>query len=399
MESQLTAQTGAKASQSKFIPLCVPHIAGNEWEYIKDCLDTSWVSSVGSYVNKFENMVSDYAGAKHGVAAVSGTAALHTAMMVVGVEPNDEVLVSSLTFIAPANAVRYCGAVPVFIDAEPNYWQMDPSRVKDFLDNECRWSEGKLVNKTTNRRIKAIVPVHILGHPVDIDPILELAHKYNLVVVEDATESLGASYKNGKVGHLGDIACFSFNGNKVITTGGGGMIVTDNEGWAAKAKYLTTQAKDDEVEYVHKTIGYNYRLTNIQAALGCAQMEQLPTFIEKKRSIAKQYRAAFESIAGITTMPQAPWAEAVFWLYTILVDESRYGEDSRTLMRRLAELNIQARPLWQPLHRSPAYSGSIVCGGEVADKLNRMALSLPCSVGIDEDEIQLVIEAISASHG
>lgn len=399
MESQVIAKAELQASQSKFIPLCVPHIAGNEWKYIKDCLDTSWVSSVGSYVNRFETMVADYVGARYGVAAVSGTAALHTALLVAGVEPDDEVLVSTLTFIAPANAVRYCGAFPVFVDAESNYWQMDPSRVADFLNNSCRWSDGKLINKTTGRRVKAIVPVHILGHPVDIDPLLELARKYELVVIEDATESLGATYKHRMVGHLGDIACFSFNGNKVITTGGGGMIITDNEAWATKAKYLTTQAKDDEVEYIHEAIGYNYRLTNIQAALGCAQMEQLLTFIEKKRSIARLYHSAFESLPGISIMPQATWAEAVFWLYTILIDESAYGESSRALLQRLAHLKIQARPLWQPMHNSAAHSGAQVCGGGVAEALNRKALSLPCSVGIEPADIKLVIEAISANHG
>jgi len=275
---------------------------------------------------------------------------------------------------------------------------MDPNRVAEFLNNDCRWSEGQLQNKATGRTVKGIVPVHILGHAVDMDPILELARKYELVIIEDATESLGATYKGRMVGHLADIACFSFNGNKVITTGGGGMIVTDNEAWAKRAKYLTTQAKDNEVEYIHHSIGYNYRLTNIQAALGCAQMEQLPAYIEKKRSIAQRYTEAFDSVDGLTTMPGAEWCDAVFWLYTILVDEKVYGENSRELLKRLADSKIQARPLWQPLHRSPAYAGSFAVGGEVADKLNQMALSLPCSVGIEDEDIHFVIEAIKTRH-
>jgi perosamine synthetase len=384
---------------TKFIPLCVPHISGREWEYVKACLDTGWVSSGGSYVTRFEQMTAEYVGAKHGIAATSGTAGLHVALQVAGVEPDDEVLVSALTFIAPANAVRYCGAWPVFIDAEPQYWQMDPQRVEDFFAKNCTWANGALVNNTTGRRVKAILPVHILGHPVDIDPILDLARKYQLPVVEDATESLGATYKGQKVGRLGDIACFSFNGNKLITTGGGGMIVTDNAEWAARAKYLTTQAKDDEVEYVHESIGYNYRLTNVQAALGCAQLEQITEFIDKKCAIARRYEDAFRPLPGVTPMPHALWAEAVFWLYTVLIDEAEYGEDSRALMRRLAQNNIQARPLWQPLHRSPAHAGAQSFGGEVADRINRMALSLPCSVGLEDDELQSVIEAISARHG
>ena len=388
-------------SAARIIPLCVPHISGREWEYVKECLDTEWVSSVGSYVTRFEKMIADYVGAEHGIATTSGTAALHVALQVAGVEPGDEVIVSALTFIAPANAVRYCGAWPVFVDAEPQYWQMDPQRVEDFLKTNCTWSNTALalVNKTTGRPVRAIIPVHILGHPVDIDPILELARKYGLAVVEDATESLGAAYKGQRVGRLGDIACFSFNGNKLITTGGGGMIVTDNTDWADRAKYLTTQAKVDAIEYVHESIGYNYRLTNIQAALGCAQLEQIPEFIKKKRSIASRYEEAFRSVAGLTPMPHAPWADAVFWLYTVLVDEAEYGEDSRALMWRLARNNIDSRPLWQPLHRSPAHSGAQSFGGEVADRLNRMALSLPCSVGLEADELESVVETISARHG
>ena len=384
---------------TKFIPLCVPHISGNEWQYVKECLDTGWVSSVGSYVSRFERMTADYVGAKHAVAAVSGTAALHTALLVAGVEPDDEVIVSDLTFIAPANAVRYCGAWPVFVDVDSDYWQMDHRVVEEFLKTKCSFSQGTLVNKETGRRVRAIIPVHILGHPVDIDPILELARRYNLIVIEDATESLGAVYKDRKVGRLGDIACFSFNGNKLITTGGGGMIVTDNDEWAARAKYLTTQAKDDEIEYVHESIGYNYRLTNVQAALGCAQLEQIEAFIDKKRAIAKQYEDAVRSVAGLSPMPRAAWADPVYWLYTILVDEAAYGEDSRTLMGRLAQNNIQARPLWQPLHRSPAHATAQSCGGEVADKLNRTALSLPCSVGIEPHELESVIAVISRAHG
>ncbi len=225
-------------SAEGFIPLCVPEIRGNEWKYIKECLDTNWVSSVGAYVNRFEEMVADYVGTNHAVATVNGTSALHVALLVAGIEPDDEVLVSTLTFIAPANAIRYAGAWPLFIDAEPEYWQMSPQNVADFLERECNFQDGEVRNKHTGRRVKAIMPVHILGHPVDMEPILDVARKYNLVVIEDATESLGAKYQGRMVGHLGDIACFSFNGNKILITGGGGMIVTDNEAWARKAQYL-----------------------------------------------------------------------------------------------------------------------------------------------------------------
>jgi perosamine synthetase len=203
------------------IPLCVPEIRGNEWLYIKECLDTNWISSVGTYVDRFERNLADYIGVDHAVATVNGTSALHIALLVAGVKPDDEVIVSALTFIAPANAIRYTGAWPIFIDAEPNYWQMDSHRVYEFIEKECTWKNYELRNKTTGRKISAIIPVHILGHPVNMDPIMEIAQKYNLPVIEDTTESLGAEYKGRKTGTIGDIACFSFNGNKLITTGGG----------------------------------------------------------------------------------------------------------------------------------------------------------------------------------
>ena len=386
-------EPGAPAAEG-MIPLCVPEIRGNEWKYIKECLDTNWVSSVGPFVDRFERELADYVGTEYAVATCNGTAALHIALLVAGVQPDDEVLVSTLTFIAPANAIRYVGAWPVFIDAEPDYWQMDPQKVVNFLEKECQWRNGALYSKTTARRVKAILPVHILGHPCDMDPILEVAHKYDLVVIEDATESLGAKYKDRMVGTLGDIACFSFNGNKIITTGGGGMIVTDNEAWARKAKYLTTQAKDDPVEYVHNEIGYNYRLTNIQAAMGCAQMEQLDDYIAAKRRIAATYSEALEVVPGITPMREALWAFSIFWMYTVLVDEAQYGMDSRSLLRRLGEAGIQARPLWQPLHCSPVHASGISSACLVAERLNRDASSLPCSVGLSREALNHVVSAI-----
>jgi perosamine synthetase len=383
-----------------FVPLCVPEIRGNEWQYIKECLDANFVSSVGPFVDRFEHVLADYVGTKYAVATVNGTAALHVALLVAGIQPDDEVLVSTLTFIAPVNAIRYVGAWPIFIDAEPDYWQMDPHGIVSFLDQQCQWNDGELHNKTTGRRVRAILPVHVLGHPVDMDPILEAADKYNLVVIEDATESLGAKYKGRMTGHLGDIACFSFNGNKIITTGGGGMIVTDNEVWARKAKYLTTQAKDDPLEFVHGAVGYNYRLTNIQAAMGCAQMERLDEYIGIKRRIASTYAEAFHTVPGVTIMREAPYAFSLFWMYTVLIDREHFGMDSRTLLRKLDKAGIQTRPLWQPIHCSPAYKGepgAVDCA--VSERLNQNAISLPCSVGLQEADQQRVINAIRAARG
>jgi perosamine synthetase len=383
------------SDKNQEIPLCVPEIRGNEWKYVEECLNTGWVSSVGQYVNQFERMIRNYVGTKYAIATVNGTAALHISLLLAGVKPEDEVLVSSLTFIAPVNVIRYVGAWPVFIDAEPEYWQMDAQKVAEFLDQQCRWSKGELYNKATGRRVKCILPVHILGHPVDVDPIIELAHHYNLTVVEDATESLGARYKGNMVGHLGDIACLSFNGNKLLTTGGGGMILTDNEAWATKAKYLTTQAKDDPVEFIHYEIGYNYRLTNLQAAMGCAQLELIDKFIEAKRLIAATYSKCLSRVPGIAPMVEAPWAMSIFWMYTILVDAEEYGLDSRSLLLRLNQEKIQARPLWQPINQSPAHSDfqTFECG--IANQLNQNSLSLPCSTGLTQDQQNKVIEVIS----
>lgn len=386
------------------IPLSVPAIQGNEWRYIKECLDTNWVSSVGPFVDRFEGAIAAQVGTHFAVATVNGTAALHVALLLAGVKPEDEVLVSTLTFIAPVNAIRYVGAWPIFIDAEPDYRQMDPSLVVDFLEKGCRWHNGALHNRLTGRRVSAIIPVHILGHPVDLDPILEVARKYGLKVIEDATESLGAKYKERRVGSIGDIAAFSFNGNKIITTGGGGMLATSNEEWARKAKYLTTQAKDDPTEYIHSEIGYNYRLTNLLAAMGCAQLEQLESFIAAKRRIARKYAEELQGLPGISLMKEASWASSVWWLYTIQVDGDAFGADSRQLMRSLSSRNIQTRPLWQPIHLSGAHRGSNAANLPVAEKLYKEALSLPCSAGLSEEEQSRVIEEIrsiaaGAAHG
>lgn len=381
-------------TESIFIPLSIPEIQGNEWKYVKDCLDTGWVSSVGEYVGRFERMIANAVEAPFSVATSSGTSALHVALVVSGVEPDDEVLVSTLTFIAPVNTIRYVGAWPVLIDAEPEYWQIDTQKLTNFLRNNCEFSRGELHNHKTGRRVKAILPVHILGHPSDMDPILAIAREFGLIVIEDATECLGAKYKGKHTGTIGDIACFSFNGNKIITTGGGGAIVTSNPEWASRAKYLTTQAKDDPIEYVHKEIGYNYRLTNLQAALGCAQIERLEHHIATKRRIAERYRNGLRGLPGIVPMPAASWAESIFWLYTVLVNEEHFGMDARCLIKELGARSIQTRPLWQPMHRSPVHCRSEASSCEIADRLYSQAVSLPCSVGLTESDQEYVIASV-----
>jgi perosamine synthetase len=379
---------------AEFIPLIEPEIRGNESRYVQQCLDTGWVSSAGPFVDRFEQMVAEQCGCPHAIATVNGTSALHIALLVAGIQPDDEVLVSTMTFIAPVNSIRYAGAWPVFIDAESQHWQMDPERVAEFLENGCAWRDGSLHNRNTGRRVTAIIPVHVLGHPVDLDPILTVARKFGLKVIEDATEGLGATYRGRPLGSIGDIGCFSFNGNKLITTGGGGMIVTANPEWARKAKYLTTQAKDDPVEYIHGEIGYNYRLTNIQAAMGCAQMEQLETYIAAKRAIADRYWQELSDIPGIVPMRQATWARSTYWMYTVLVKEKEFGLTSRELLQSLAARKIQCRPLWQPIHQSPAHALSRTGELPVAEQLYREALSLPCSVGLSESAQGRVIEQL-----
>jgi perosamine synthetase len=387
----MSSEPGALPSEDT-IPLHVPTLRGNEWKYIKECLDTNWVSSVGPFVTRFERGIADYIGVEYAVATVNGTAALHISLLMAGVEQDDEVLVSDLTFVAPVNAVRYVGAWPIFMDVDPIYWQMDPHKVVDFLENECHWTNGELFNNITGRRIKAIIPVHILGHPVDMDIILSVAKRYNLVIIEDATESLGAKYKQRNVGTLGDIACFSFNGNKIITTGGGGMIVTDNEQWAERARYLTTQAKDDPLEYIHNEIGYNYRLTNIQAAMGVAQLEQIDNFISKKREIANRYNTVFYKEPGITPLIQAKWAESIYWMYTVLINDSITGVSSRQVLKALEKKKIQTRPLWCPMHMLPIYQNMQGFKLHEVNRIYNQALSIPCSVGLMLTEIENIAQ-------
>ncbi|MDH3593959.1 MAG: LegC family aminotransferase [Rhodospirillales bacterium] len=381
------------------IPLSVPEIAGNEWRYIKDCLDSGWVSSVGAFVERFEAEFAARLGAAHAVATINGTAALHVALRTVGLRPEDEVVMPSFTFIAPANAVRYAGAWPVFVDAEPETWQMDPARVVHFLERQCLWTGSGLCNRATGRRIGALLPVHVLGHPVDLAPILAVAERYGLPVVEDVAESLGARYHGQPVGRLGQIACFSFNGNKVMTTGGGGMLVTDDPTLAEQARYLTTTARDDALEGVHGTVGYNYRLTNIQAAMGCAQLERLDALLAAKRRIAARYREALAGLSGVQAMPEADWAESAFWLYSIRLDEEAAGLGSRELRARLARAGIETRTFWQPLHLSPAHSSAPCLGGAVAERLHREILSLPCSCGLTPADQDRVIAALREALG
>jgi perosamine synthetase len=376
------------------IPLSVPHLAGNEWAYVKEALDTNWVSSAGPFVERFEAEIAEALGARFAVATVNGTAALHVALQLCGVGPEDEVVMSDLTFIAPANAVRYLGAWPVFIDAEPRYWQMDVDKLESFFKNDCLATGDGLRNRHTGRIVRAVMPVHILGSVCDMDPIVELAERYGLEIVEDATESLGAIHRGKAPGTFGRMGCLSFNGNKIITTGGGGMIVTDDEELVRRAHYLTTQAKDDPVEFVHGEVGYNHRMPNVLAAIGCAQLELLPRFVERRRGIAAIYRQAFEEHDGLEFLAEPPGTTCTFWMSTVRFIGSQDKKTSRKVLRHLESEGVQARPLWQPMHRSPAHREAFAPDCAVADALNAECLSLPSSADLRELDVERVAQSV-----
>ncbi|OGQ38019.1 MAG: hypothetical protein A2W61_06260, partial [Deltaproteobacteria bacterium RIFCSPLOWO2_01_44_7] len=327
-------------------------------------------------------------------AVVNGTAALHTALLVAGVKPEEEVLVSNLTFVAPVNAILYCRAYPVLMDADPKTWQMDTTKVEQFLEEECELREDGCFNKKTGRRISAIVPVHILGLGCAMDKIVALARRFLLKVVEDAAEGMGVRYQGRHVGTFGDIAAFSFNGNKDMTTGGGGMVVTANKQYADHARYLTTQAKDDPSEYIHNAIGYNYRLPNVLAAIGLAQLEKLESFLMKKRESAKFYQEALQDEQEITPMPMPKDCEPTFWLYTILVTGKDSGKRRKAIIQYLHKNGVEARSLWHPIHNMPPYVRFQAYQIEHSMPLYENAICLPSSVGLTTEDLQKVVAVL-----
>ncbi len=375
------------------IALSEPHLTGNAQKYLNECLETNFVSSVGPFVERFEQEFARYVGARYAVACASGTAAIHVALRLLGVEEGDEVFCPTLTFIASANPILYERGTPVFIDSETESWNMDPARVVDELDRR----------KRTGRTLPKVVEVvHILGHPANIEPLVDACDRHGVMLVEDASEALGAQWVSGRyagrhVGSVGKIGCFSFNGNKIMTTGGGGMITTDDERLARRAKHLTTQARLPGPEYRHDEVGYNYRLTNLAAALGVAQLELLPVFLEKKRSLAARYDVAFRQIDGLEPPPRASWAAPSFWLYSILVNRDRCGYGRSDLYARLQRLGIESRPIWSPLHSLPMFRDTPRVGGDVAERIFSNALSLPCSVGLTAEQQERVIHAVDES--
>ena len=379
---------------SESIGLNEPTISGNEWKYVKECLDTGWVSSAGKYVDLFEEKISKYTKAKYAIACVNGTSALQLSLRLVGVQPGSEVIVPTITFIAPVNAVHYNGAIPVFMDCD-DYYNINIEKTIDFIKNETVFNNGYTYNKTTDRRVSAIIPVHVWGNAVWLDELINLCEERSIFVVEDASESLGTVYKSGKykgkhTGTIGKLGCLSFNGNKIITTGGGGIILTDDEILAERARYLTTQAKDDSVCYIHNEIGYNFRLTNIQAALGVAQLENLPQFLKRKKEIHKQYVEAVASIKGLSMAVVPDYSDNNHWMNLLQINREIYGEDKGELMKRLEKNNIQTRPVWYQNHLQKPYRDCQSYKVEKAGELVKNSLCMPSSSNLRDEDLQKV---------
>lgn len=361
-----------------FIPLHAATFNGNEKAYLEECIDTTFVSSVGEFVNRFEKIVAEYTGAKRAVVCVSGTEALHMALMLVGVERGDEVLTQSLTFIATANAISYCGASPIFIDVDMDTMGLSPSKMEEWLDANALIKDGKCFNKTTGRYIKACVPMHTFGHPVHLDELVLLCKKWNIELVEDSAESIGSYYKGKHTGTFGKVGILSFNGNKTITTGGGGMLLFNDEALADKCKHLTTQAKvPHRWEFKHDQIGYNYRMPNVNAAIGCAQMEELPSFLKSKRNTAQTYKNYFENHPSIKFISEPEGCISNYWLCAIMLPD----HDSQ--IKFLEETNdngVMTRPIWELMNRLPMFEncqkGDLSNSEYLADRI----VNIPSSV-------------------
>jgi len=364
----------------QFVGLHEPYFGGREWDYVKECLDTGWVSSVGKFVDKFEEKLAEFTGVDYAVAVVNGTSAIHICLILAGVEQGDEVLVPALTFVATANAVTYCGAIPHFVESEEKTLGLDPLKLADYLDEIGLVKKSGCFNKKTGRRIRAVLSMHTFGHPVDLDPLVETCRKFKLELIEDAAEALGSYYKGRHVGNWGRLSALSFNGNKIITTGGGGAILTNDSALAKLAKHLTTTAKvPHKWEFYHDMTGYNYRLPNINAALGCAQLEQIPEFLEKKRSLADRYRVAFSNAQGVKFYTEPEFAKSNYWLNVLLMEKEDYNIRDAILELTNAN-NFMTRPAWKLLHKLPMYESCPRMDLSVAESLESRLINLPSSV-------------------
>ncbi len=361
------------------VKLHEPRFAGNEWVYLKQCLDSTYVSSVGEFVDRFETDLADYTGAKHAVAVVNGTAALHVALQLAGVRHGDEVLIPALNFVATANAITYCGATPHFADSEERTLGLDPKALREYLQGITEIRSEQCVHRATGRVIRALVPMHTFGHPVDIEGVLAVARDFHLALVEDAAESLGSTVHGRHTGTFGLMGTLSFNGNKTITTGGGGAILTNDTEVAKHAKHLTTTAKvPHRWSFVHDEIGYNYRMPNINAALGCAQLEQLPDFLAAKRHIFERYQAAFAGVPQLRIVSEPKGCRSNYWLQTLLLDESAFGKRD-AILSATNYAGLMTRPIWTLMHRLAPYKECPKMELPVAESLEGRLINLPSS--------------------
>lgn len=370
-----------------------PNMGGNELKYVTECITTGWVSSVGSYVDQFEKMAAEFAGTKYAVATSSGTTALHIALILMDVQPDEYVIAPNITFIATLNSIKYTGASPILIDTHPGSWQMDLDLLEEFLTNETEQKNGACYYKKDGRRIKVLMPVHVLGNMCDMDRLMTLAQQHNLIVIEDSTEALGSYYKGQHAGSFGLMGTFSYNGNKIITTGGGGMIVTNDEALAKKAKHLTTQAKSDPFEYMHDEIGYNYRLVNVAAAMGVAQMEQLPGFIKRKHEIIEFYKTALSGVGDISFQEVSTDVNPNWWLPTIKT------EKQKQVLKLLNDSKMQSRPFWVPMNQLRMFANDIYYNKtDRSNYVYQHCLSIPCSTNITNEELQAVADKIKEAY-
>jgi perosamine synthetase len=360
------------------IPVSEPNLCGNEKKYVDDCMDSGWISSRGDYVAKFEEEFAKKVGVKHAVSVVNGTAALHLLLLGLGVKPGDEIILPTLTFVSSANSVLFDGAIPVFVDSEKETWNMDVS----------------LVEKEITDKTRGIMAVHLYGHPVDMDPLKDICTDHGVFLIEDAAEAVGSKYKGQEVGALSDAAAFSFYGNKTITTGEGGMVTTNDDDLASRMRIIKNQGKSHDHPFWHEILGYNYRLTNIQAAIGLGQLENLDKFVDKKREIASKYRKYIDA-DGITHSPEAEYASSSYWMSSIVIEEASI-ETRDDVMKKLGEVGIETRSFFYPMHTLPLFQDYVVDGKfNIADSLSQAGINLPSSTKLSDDDIRYVSENVN----
>ncbi|MXP10919.1 LegC family aminotransferase [Pseudoblastomonas halimionae] len=367
-----------------FVPLHEPEFAGNEAAYVSDCIETGWVSSVGSYVDRIEKDLAEFCGTEHAIAVVNGTAALHVSLLLAGVERGDEVLMPTLTFIATANAATYAGAVPHFVDSEATSLGVDPEKLAAHLDAIAELRDGACYNRETGRRISALIVMHAFGHPARMEKLVAVCERWNIPLVEDAAESLGSSYHGTHTGNFGLVSALSFNGNKVMTTGGGGAILTNDAALAKRAKHLTTTARvPDRWNFIHDEIGFNYRMPNLNAALGCAQLERVPNMLARKRVLAERYAEALDRIDGVSFLREPEDTVSNYWLCTLILDADRAGEQE-ALLGALNDADLMARPVWTLMHRLPMFADAPRADVSCAEDLAGRVINVPSSPNLAE---------------